>query len=182
MNADRRVETLRRILYEESGGQVYGILDGASIPNLLPLLTQHAIVNVCLFRGELDPGLAATAPYLVHLPPAAAFTELLLQQGWGGHWGILAVSKAELRLLRMHFRKFITVWDPAGKPLYFRYYDPRVLRVYLPTCNGDELRAVFGPVSAYLAEGETPNTLLRFTLAGETLGREALTLPPRPAA
>ena len=39
MNADRRVETLRRLLYKNSGVQVYGILDGASIPNLLPLLS-----------------------------------------------------------------------------------------------------------------------------------------------
>jgi len=182
MNADRRVETLRRLLYEDSGVQVYGILDGASIPNLLPLLTQHGIVNVCLFRGELDPELAMTAPYLVQLPPESPFTELLLRQGWGKHWGILAVSSEELRILRLHFRKFIMVWDPEGKPLYFRYYDPRVLRVYLPTCSADELRTVFGPVSAYVLEGETPDTAWRFTYAGNTLGKEVLALLPNPSA
>jgi len=182
MNADARLETLRRIVYGSGEAQVYGVLDGASIPNLLSLLEQHAVVNVCLFRGELDPELAMTAPYLVHLPPESAFTELLLQQGWGNHWGVLAVATAELRTLRMHFRKFIMVWDSEGKPLYFRYYDPRVLRVYLPTCNTDELRTMFGPVSAYLMEGETADALLRFTFAGETLSREALALPPKLSA
>jgi len=178
MNAEVRLETLRRMLYGSGETQVYAVLDGASIPNLLLLLAEHQVDHVCLYRGELDPELAQAAPYLAHLPVESPFTNLLLQRGWGQHWGILVLSRETLRALRMHFRKFLMVWDPDGKPLYFRYYDPRVLRVYLPTCNGDELQMVFGPVSAYVVEAEKPDVILRFTYAGNALRKTELALPP----
>lgn len=178
MNAEARLETFRRTLYGDSETQVYAVLDGASIPNLLALLAEHEVEHVCLYRGELDPELAQTAPYLVQLPAESSFTRLLLLRGWGQHWGILVLAKEPLRTLRMHFRKFLMVSAPDGKPLYFRYYDPRVLRVYLPTCHEEELGIVFGPVSAYVLEGETPDVLLRFTWGGDVLGRQALPLPP----
>lgn len=178
MSAEARLERLRQIVYGNGETQVYAVLDGASIPNLLSLLVEQAVEHVCLYRGELDPELAQTAPYLVYLPAESSFSRLLLQRGWGQHWGILVLSKESLRTLRMHFRKFLMVSAPDGKPLYFRYYDPRVLRVYLPTCNGEELRIVFGPVSAYVMEGESPDTVLRFTWGGDVLGRQELPLPP----
>lgn len=178
MSADVRLETLRRILYGSGEIRVYAILDGASIPNLLSLLAEDEVDHVCLYRGELDPDLAQAAPYLVHLPEESPFTRLLLQRGWGQHWGILVLSKETLRRLRMHFRKFLMVWDPDGKPLYFRYYDPRVLRIYLPTCNDDELQTLFGPVSTYVMEGEKLDVLLRFIYAGHTLSKTELVLPP----
>jgi len=178
MSANARLEAFRRMLYGSGEAQVYAVLDGASIPNLLLLLAEHQVDHVCLYRGELDPELAQAAPYLAHLPMESLFTDLLLQQGWGQHWGIVVLSRETLRALRMHFRKFLMVWDPDGKPLYFRYYDPRVLRVYLPTCNDDELQMVFGPVSAYVVEAEKPDVVLRFTDAGNALGKTELALPP----
>jgi Domain of unknown function (DUF4123) len=156
--------------------QLYAVLDGASIANLPALFSEHRVVNVCLLPGELDPELAQTAPYLAQFQAQSAFAELFLTQGLGNHWGILATSGADLRTLRMHLRKFLSVWDPDGRPLYFRYYDPRVLRLYLPTCNGEELRTLFGPVTAYYAEAANADTVLRFTLAGEGLGQQPLNL------
>jgi hypothetical protein len=155
---------------------LFAVLDGASIPNLPASFSEHRVRNVCLLPGELDPELAQSAPYLAQFQAQSSFSELFLMQGLGNHWGILGTSGADLRTLRMHFRKFLTVWDPDGRPLHFRYYDPRVLRLYLPTCNGDELRTLFGPVTAYFAEGEDADTLLRFTIAGDTLGQQPLRL------
>ena len=54
------------------------------------------------------------------------------------------------------------VQDPEGKTLLFRYYDPRVMRVYLPTCNSEEIRAVFGPLQWYAMESEEAGELIRF--------------------
>lgn len=175
-----RLDTLRRHVYRNTDDRVYGVLDGASNPRLLSLLNEHDVDHVCLFRGELEPEVAMTAPYLVHLPPKSSFTDLvLLQQGWGQHWGILAISQADMRTLRQHFRKLTMVSEPAGKPLYFRYYDPRVLRNYLPTCTSHALRTMFGPVSAFLAEGIEPDTLLRFASDGAALACETLAVGPR---
>ena len=45
------------------------------------------------------------------------------------------------------------VGAPGGERVYFRFYDPRVLRVYLPTCSSSELKGVFGPVGRFVVEG-----------------------------
>ncbi len=141
---------------------VYAILDGASVPQLPQTLARLEVEAECLYRGELEPDMAQVAPYLAVVPFDHPFTDWLLQEGWGKHWGVFAISRANLRTLRMHLRTFLKVYGPDLKPLYFRYYDPRVLRIYLPTCNTQELQTVFGPVLRYLLEGEDPATLLKF--------------------
>ncbi len=160
---DKSLETtaIRNHLFIDKAISCYAVLDGASAPDLVKVLSEHGAEHVCLYRGELESELAAVAPYLVRLPPDAAFTEFVLS-GWGRHWGIFVLSGADPRVLRKHFRKFLMVYDPNGKPLYFRYYDPRVLRVYLPTCNAEETETLFGPVLRYVCEGEDSATLLKF--------------------
>jgi len=44
--------------------------------------------------------------------------------------------------------------------MLWRFYDPRVLRAALPTCDGRRAAAVFGPVRAFLCPGAAPQTLL----------------------
>src|SRR5262249_8859823 len=141
-------------LFAEEGTQVFAVLDGASVPGLLDNLYRYEPKYECLYRGELKPDMAEVPPYLVRLQPKSEFAAWVIGQGWGRHWGIFAVSRADLRALSRHFRTFLMVHDRDGKPLYFRYYDPRVLRVYLPTCNAEELATVFGPVLSYVLEDE----------------------------
>jgi hypothetical protein len=162
-------DSLRQHLFAEEGQRVYAVLDGASVAELVPQLQQHTPEHVCLRMGELDPELLRAAPYLVALDPAGEFTRWVVEEGWGQHWGIFAASSAGLRPLRQHFRRFLKVHDATGKPLLFRYYDPRVLRSYLPMCNAKELGGLFGPVTTYFAEGENPGQLLRFRAAGGAL-------------
>ncbi len=159
-------ETLARSIYKylfaEAGKHVFVILDGASVPQLLAKLEIQRPDYFCLYRGELTPDMAAVAPYLVELRPETPFTDWIIARGWGNHWGIFALSVADLRTMRAHLRTFLTVYDMEGKPLLFRYYDPRVLRLYLPTCNAQELQVVFGPVESYLLEDEDSQTMLSF--------------------
>ncbi|MBK8962552.1 MAG: DUF4123 domain-containing protein [Candidatus Competibacteraceae bacterium] len=165
-------QILRQQLFAIPDTTVYAVLDGASVPELPQTLERFEVEAECLFRGEQNLEMAQVAPYLVRLPPDAAFTEWLLREGWGKHWGIFILSKADLRELRMHLRTFLKVYGPDLKPLYFRYYDPRVLRVYLPTCNARELQTVFGPVLRYLVEDEKPTGLWTFWPEGEQMRSE----------
>lgn len=146
------------------GYSCYAVLDGASAERLSQTIYQHAVKSVCLLRGELIPDLARAAPYLVRLETGSPFTDWLLNEGWGRHWGIFVISGADLRTLRQHFRSVLTVYGPDSTPLFFRYYDPRVLRVYLPTCSAEELVTVFGPVRRYLMESEDGQGVLGFEL------------------
>jgi hypothetical protein len=162
---------LNESLFAEEGVNVFSVLDGASVPGLLMRLYADQPEYVCLYRGELEPDMAEVAPY-----PEADFTDWVIRQGWGRHWGIFAVTHEDLRAMRRHFRAFLMVYDEAGKPFYFRYYDPRVLRPYLPTCNTEELSRVFGPVLYYIAEDEGPASALRFSLRNGSLREERLAL------
>ena len=68
--------------------------------------------------------------------------------------------------MRRHLRHFLEVQLPDGKQVYFRFYDPRVLRVFLPTCTADEINQFFGPIKQYLMEDEKPDKLLQFQQHG----------------
>jgi len=159
---EHQAEAITRRLFEEEDTNVFGILDGAAIPDLLTHLYSCELEYECLYRGELEPDMAEVAPYLVRLDKTSGFTDWVIEQGWGHHWGIFALSQKELVTLRRHFRRLLVVHDSDAKPLYFRYYDPRVLRVYLPTCNSSELAAIFGPVDRYLLEADQPSGILSF--------------------
>lgn len=174
---DQTTEAVEQALFSSDSGTVFAILDGASVGDLLTPLYEHQPEFECLYRGELQPDMAEVAPYLVRLERETVFTNWVLEQGWGNHWGIFATADADLPTMRRHFRRFLVVHDPDGKPLYFRYYDPRVLRVYLPTCNAEELQTMFGPVEWFMLEDEGPATALRFQLQAGALRQQKLPLP-----
>jgi Domain of unknown function (DUF4123) len=155
----------------------FAVLDGASIPDLISQLYAHEPEHLCLYRGPLEPDLAETAPYLVRLQRGCPFTEWVLEQGWGKHWGIFCCGKCDLRDLRSHFRRLLIVYDPAGSPLYFRFYDPRVLGAFLPTCTNDEVKSLFGPLASYFAESDDGSEVQVFRLGSSGLVRESLHLP-----
>ena len=151
--------------------QIFAVLDGARDQRIEPLIRGSGQDYHCLYSGPLSPRLAAAAPYLVTLPSShiSPFTAGFLELAWGQSWGIFVETAASLSELRRHFRRFLRVRDEEGKFLVFRWYDPRVLRVYLPTCNAGELWQIFGPVRLYLLEGEDPDVLMRYQFDGEKL-------------
>ena len=152
----------------------YAVLDGASVPDLPIKLYEMNPRNICLYRGELEPDLVYTAPYLVHLFPDTSFTDWLLSECWGKHWGIFAQSRVSLTGMRKHFRTLLTVDDENGKPMLFRYYDPRVLLPFLMTCHADELEIIFGEVKYYFTESPNTNELSRIHFADNKLNEAKL--------
>jgi hypothetical protein len=152
--------------------ELYAVLDGARHGSIYPAVLKSGFEFECLYRGELDPDLAEAAPYLVRLERQMPFTHWLVAKGWGDNWGIFVAAAASLRDVRQHLRKFLMVYDADARPLYFRYYDPRVLRVYLPTCKAEELKTFFGPLQCYMVEGADATTVLRFTTASGSLQQQ----------
>jgi hypothetical protein len=158
---------------------VYAVVDGANCPDLLDKLydpDSPPAEFACLYSGDLGPDMAEVAPYLVKLDPSSPFTDWLVREGWGHAWCIYLACPFDLRTVRRHLRTFLMVYDPDGKPMYFRYYDPRVLRVYLPTCNAEETKLVFGPLRSFMMEDEERSVLLRFTPQGATPRQESVIL------
>ena len=53
--------------------------------------------------------------------------------------------------------------------MIFRFYDPRVLRKFLPTCNADELQTFFGKVETFFAEDEKEKPFSAFNFENDAL-------------
>jgi len=162
-----QVSVFHEILFNRTDQLVYAILDGASFGNLASYLNHYQAEYVCLYRGELAADIAAVAPYLVRLPAQAEVTAWVLSHIGQNYPGIFVLTSASMRELRKHFRKFLMIYDEDNQPVYFRYYDPRILRCYLPSCSAEEKQVLFGPVSHYYAENEEGDQLLEFTLEGK---------------
>jgi hypothetical protein len=154
--------------------KLYCVLDGASVPQLPKRLYDTQAANYCLFTGDLEPDMLYVAPYLVYLSPNNQFTEWIITEGFGKHWGIFAHSVRSIREMRRHFRSLINVYDENAQSLIFRFYDPRVLQKYLPTCNADELGTFFGSVDGYFAESEDGTSLMQYRIAENALKQTEL--------
>ena len=162
MTTERWIESFEEHLFSEDAVNVFAVLDGASVPGLLDKLYELLPDFSCLFKGGLSPDMAEVAPYLVQIERGSEFANWLIEQGWGKHWGIFALTDANLREVVRHLQTLLIVFDENGRPLRFRYYDPRVLGAYLPMCNPEELAVVFGPISCYLLEDSNSSGALRF--------------------
>lgn len=161
-------ETLENILFIKQT-RAFVILDGASVPKLPMRLYEMRPPNFCLFRGKLAPDMAEVAPYVVNLAPGSAFTDWVLNEGFGKHWGIFVHCRHSFKEIRRHFRSLFTVYDETGNPMIFRFYDPRVLQNFLPTCNGEELKSFFGKMETYFAESSDGKILSAFKVENDQL-------------
>lgn len=147
---------------DKADSGIYAILDTARDEVIYAKMVVSDIESVCLYEGEEARQLEDVAPYLIRLHREDVFTEWLFNKGWGNSWGIFLKSSASMEELVRHFRKLLVVQDEEGTVMNFRYYDPRVLRVYLPTCNEGELGYVFGAVERYVIERLEGNEVVEF--------------------
>ncbi len=176
-SAESMKEQLEKYIFRDDA-YTYAVLDGASVPDLPQRLFEMDPPNLCLYRGELSDELIHVAPYVVLLEPGSDFTNWLLGECWGKHWGIFAQSPVSPVGMRKHLRGLLTVNDEDGNPLLFRYYDPRVLLPFLMTCDIDELKTIFGPVKYYFSESFDHSELCRMNIEKDALVQTKLDLSP----
>jgi hypothetical protein len=167
-----RRERIERALWPAEGasGSVWAVLDGARDPRIRRVLIESGLDFRSLYEGRVPAAIDRVAPQLVELIPGQRLLAALFGDGWGQAWGCFCRTDDPTRL-RHHLRKLLKVRDERGRTLLFRFYDPRVLRVYLPTCRSDELQQVFGPIDAWFAESAQGAGLIEFRLGGDELVR-----------
>ncbi len=143
-------------------GSLFAIVDASAGARPLQILREAIDEPRSLYEGLRGEALAGSAPYLVALAPGSGLLTRLVAEGWGARWGIYLACSRPLRDLRRHFRRFLIVEDDdTGARYIFRFYDPRTLRVFLPTCTPRQREDFFGDVIAFFAEGER-GEVLRF--------------------
>jgi len=117
-----------------------------------------------LFKDPDDLPLQSVGPFLFPFQACPPFNRFFFDLGWGCHWGVIVQAATDLPTLSSHFRKFLKVHTDHGLELYFRFYDPRVLRIFLPTCDRSQLMDFFGPVRHFILEDEDRRYALKFSL------------------
>ena len=71
--------------------------------------------------------------------------------------------------VRRHLRQFLQAQLPDGRVVLFRFYDPRVWRTYLPTCEPAELQRWFTGIDEYGADAPSGNGTIVYRLDNGTL-------------
>jgi hypothetical protein len=171
------LETLRAAGAEE-GQHLYALLDAGRSDDVLTLLYSFDAPMRSLYQGDSEARLGPSGPFLVELSGEDDLLKALLRRGWGKAWGVFLTSPSDFDAVRKHFRTLLMVRrERDGSELYFRFYDPRVLRVFLPTCSAKQIPQVFGPLTAYLIEDDGGATPLRFTAGEERVACEPLGAP-----
>jgi hypothetical protein len=145
------------------------VLDGARDSRIRGFVYDTRAPRWCLYRGRLTPELEDAAPWLLSLTRDHPATELFFKRFWGQSCGILLSTAMPGNLLRRHLRRFLLARTRDGRTLLFRYYDPRVLRVYLPTLTAGEAAQFFGSVSTFIAEAEEPRAFHVFRRTGQQM-------------
>lgn len=171
--------TREDVVLERLGAEataVYAILDAASDEDVLPWVRGAGAPFACLYDGWQAQELLDVAPYLVSLDDPTARGDLVAR-AWGRCWGVFLSSGAELRELRRHLRRFLRVRVEGSGRMLFRYYDPRVLRAFLPTCTLEEANTFFGPVDAWWSEGHGGESITRFTVTPDGVDAAFEALP-----
>ena len=133
--------------------RIHALVDPARDPAIAGELATTGLRSFCLFGADLPDVLVAVAPHLVPLTTDTRFGHVFASRGRGRAWGVLLASHAPAEALAEHLSGLTRVRLPDGREVLFRFYDPRVLRGYLPTCTSAELERVFGPIEAFLIEG-----------------------------
>ncbi|MCG2595104.1 DUF4123 domain-containing protein [Ramlibacter sp. XY19] len=150
-------------LKQAGGGTPYLLVDCAGLDAGAAALPRGACTELeCLFTGDLADELADVAPYLGRVKAFEGEVPGVAEDLLKRQVGMLVVvppapdgEAPTFSQLHRHFRKFNVVYDPEGKPLFFRYYDPRVIVEVLSVLEPQQLDAFFGPIdSLVLVDGE----------------------------
>jgi len=171
-NMETIIEQFQKVLSAQADLRLFAILDPARNRNIHIQMVKMCKTYKCLYPGDMPLILSETAPYMVRIKPDDPFLTWLLQEGWGQSWGVFFISPTPLEKSVTHFRRFLQVKDEEDKTLYFRFYDPRVLRIYLPTCDPYESRFIFGSVKYFFLEGEDGVDLIRFSYNNSMLSSQ----------
>ncbi len=147
----------------------YILLDAARMDERIETAIKLNEENVTLFNGKREEYLRVVSPFLFKYSKQKGFASWVEKEGWGKAWGVFVFTEEPMVQVQKHFRKLINVRNETGEIMYFRFYDPRVLRIFLPTCDKVQLEEFFGPVEKFIAEDEDPNYALIYSLNPEGL-------------
>jgi hypothetical protein len=166
--------TFDDLVKEVENDTLFVVLDAARAPEVPTRLVEFKVEHASLFAGEMGELLKDVAPYLARCPQDSPLMKWLLEEGWGDSWGIFVHTDLTLEELRRHLKRFLLVKDEEGRRYHFRFYDPRILRAFLPVCTPAEAAQFFGRIRRFLVEGDSAEELWIFELQERRVVRRTI--------
>lgn len=166
-------------LAAEDHAELFAIIDGARDDRLYREISRGEVSYEPLYRGQTEK-FFAVSPILARCQQDTQLFSWLTTEAWGRGHCLFITSRHPLERLADHFARFTVVRTEDSERLFFRFYDPRVLQVYLPACSNDERELLFGPALRMAVESDGGAGLLLFDREGGGLGpvKEPPPLPP----
>ena len=129
---------------------------------------------ILLFTG-IFKNVESVSPYIFVFELNSNFSDWYFDNGWGKALGIIIYSKSSIKRLRKQLQFLLKVETTSRKEYYFRFYDPRVFRIFLPTCDLNQFNLFFNQIDFYVCEDENPKNALIFSLEEEELVTKIIT-------
>lgn len=139
---------------------LWAVLDGVAWPGLPQILAASGDSYTSLYTST-DQGTLASGPWLVPLREGSKMYDAIAERDPTSHSGIYLKSALPLAELKRHLRRFTMAYIPNGgtAPVYFRFYDPRVLMDLASALDHATLGRLMEPISAFYAR-LSPMTLV----------------------
>jgi Domain of unknown function (DUF4123) len=152
------------------------ILDGAHFKSKMD---QAILLNENhhnLYTGISPAHLEPLGPFIFEFPHNQEFYEWYMENVQANSRGLIVESIHTFNEVKSHFKTLIKVRTESGHNLFFRFYDSRVIRSFLPTCQEAELIDFFGPVQSIFAQSVEADILLNYRIQNKKLITEKIEL------
>lgn len=149
---------------------LFAVYDGARrSPGLYRELSDSGLPHECLLGGQIVSPLLEAAPWCVHLGFHEQKGREFFCRNWGSAAGIYltALPSSDLRVVRAQLKRLLRVQLPSGSKALFRFYDPRVFRVFAPTCDMAQWRVLASDHHNLWCESEDASQLLQYYAQSE---------------
>lgn len=138
-------------LEQAPGGQRYALVDAAQVPDMRgPAFDAEGLDYISLFTLTREHAIAKYGPLLIPLSPHAgpkspsvARIVRAMRHGWTVSW---LTSPLELEALAEHLAGHLNGTLPDGSDVLVRYYDPRLLPVFLDQLDKTTSAALLAPI------------------------------------
>ncbi len=165
-----RLDALQKEL-GPADGALYAVMDAARAERVLRQLEESIDDHQNLYEGLEGRVLDDVAPYLVRFAQGSDLVRRLLLGGWGRGWGVFFRSNEHPKEVRRHLRRFLMVLDDAKhERMYFRFYDPRVMREFYSIATPRQRAELVHGMERMWVENEDETPLVLTPPAGEQRG------------
>ena len=152
----------------------YLLLDAARMARHFDVFREKDCHYECLYEDRSRDDLASVAPYLVTIASGNDLLPWIKDNGFGNAWGVFISAAVGFETLLQHFRKFLVTKTPGTGEQYFRFYDPRVLKRFLPAATAPAIIDFFGPGEAFIAEADTKKDAIAYRHQNGVLQQDVL--------